>query len=393
MRKSDIGWEALAQRVMQAESSVPALNGAITRLIADMRAVKRLYGDVRISDHRLMGVDLENLAEGLDNLCHLRNSGVRDELLDELLTPIRALVADMSARTQNLVRAKISEAQIQLSVATARISVNPDADATPEPPIISHPGVSLVSADPSGAVRVPVSGITARISGEAIFGEIKRDRFTHVHKDLMFLREGQALRLARDDAAAVWCGYEGQPLIEVMDAPVYRVEPVSSSVQIHGPAFVSRVVSAQKVLTASGGTRLLPSKNYYGPEDDDYHFRMVGCAAMLLLISILTYEVSTSSPELAGLAGISVLSLMCAALPVGVIGNVVLSSVLSGEISTETWWRVAHRKIKNRMTRKRAREHGMDAVAEHQVIRVRSGATSSKPIAEHTPPIKLLMAH
>ena len=107
-------WEAFGARVAHLEPFLPETGGNLSLLVRDLAAVDRL-GIPR--DRRLLGVDLSNLAEGIDRISAIRQHGQDTQELAQAAMDLMRLAMDMRVRAAKTLRNESQEIAIHASVA------------------------------------------------------------------------------------------------------------------------------------------------------------------------------------------------------------------------------------------------------------------------------------
>jgi len=90
-------WEALAQRLAKADKRFPEGKGRVKRLAKQLRRVQRLG---RVQDRRLVGLDMENLIQSVEDLARLRTLPHGPEQVAPVVASVLALVGDMEDRVR-----------------------------------------------------------------------------------------------------------------------------------------------------------------------------------------------------------------------------------------------------------------------------------------------------
>lgn len=283
----DMQWEKFVEMALARERMFPELDGAISSLFMELRSVWALYADTRVPDRRLFSVDIENLADGLEMLTDLRKAGVHDERMTDALGNVISLARNMQMRAKALIEDKINAAVIHTSVASLGLKSMTPAH-TPNTPIVLTDAETHAS---EGAGSRPMSlamsdiGLSGRVSGEFVFGKLSEDdKFKHVKTDLFFLPANRVLTVREDEVVALWAGHAHLSTSDVLRNKTYRIEPGTSPIEIHGPVFVSQVVSARKILTPHREFRLEadPDTNPENTFEAESAFMMLCCGLVLL---------------------------------------------------------------------------------------------------------------
>lgn len=260
----DLDWEIVMQSVSKKETHLPELGGRISDLFGLLRTVKSLHAGERMPDRRLFGLDLENLAQGVDMLASLRSSGVQDERIQTGISDLSALISDMMRRGRDLVDAKLKTALIHTSVSSLGLSNSPLPENAPMNAVL------LTDADtkPSDGRRaLPVrrmmdgAALSAAVSGEILYGEVTQEkRFDHVSPHLFYLPAGRVLTLEPDESVVLWEGKEGDSSFDVLKGRAFRIETQGETVSIHGPVFVSQCKDGSDVLRRNNAFKLHASR-------------------------------------------------------------------------------------------------------------------------------------
>lgn len=256
----DLDWEIVMQSVSKKETHLPELGGRISDLFGLLRTVKSLHAGERMPDRRLFGLDLENLAQGVDMLASLRSSGVQDERIQTGISDLSVLISDMMRRGRDLVDAKLNTALIHTSVSSLGLSNSPLPENAPTNAVL------LTDADtkPSdGSRALPVrrmmdgAALSAAVSGEILYGEVTQEkRFDHVSPHLFYLPAGRVLTLEPDESVVLWEGKEGDSSFDVLKGRAFRIETQGETVSIHGPVFVSQCKDGSDVLRRNNAFKL-----------------------------------------------------------------------------------------------------------------------------------------
>lgn len=253
MRTEDLSWAEEAHALTTLAAGVPGFSEAVPTLLRELTAARAL-GDRSREATRLFGLDLDNLRQSLRNLHDLEEAGVRDGRIAQIAADTRALMTAMSAQARALIDARVAEAAIHASVTATGLR---EAERTDTLTIaVSHP-VPTKASDAAEEVRVP--GLRAKVSGAyAIAAVVEEGRFAHVSPKISFLPEGRALDLEPHEVIVLWAGEADATAEDVAANAAYRLEPADTPVRIHGPVFVSRPLSAKKVIAAHNHFRLRP---------------------------------------------------------------------------------------------------------------------------------------
>lgn len=262
MKTDDISWEILTQRIASTEKLFPELDGAASAMIADLNRVRGLYGDARVPDRRLLGLDVENVASSLDMLASLRKADVHEDEMAQSLTDLRALIVDMQARARSLIHDKLQDVLVHTTVASLGLRNDPMPEIKIVKPIVMDKDETSASSKVSKTAR-PIClafddrELGGRIDGEFKFAKIaETDKFSHVDPNIFFLPAGRALTVNTDEVVALWPGKEGVSTEDVLTKTAYRMEPSDAPVQVHGPVFVSQVKSRKRFLHAHDGFKV-----------------------------------------------------------------------------------------------------------------------------------------
>lgn len=245
VKTDDLSWEIHANRITDSERVFPEMDNAATSLMSNLRSVRRLYGDDRIPDRRLFGLDIANLADGLSRLADLRQAGITDPKLTQGLIDMKRLAEDMRSRAQEMIHARVEDALTHTSIATLKLRDTPveiTLSATP-PTVLSDSETQNVS----GRMRVLISDVLSapkiggQITGEWRQAQIENPLTTrHVSREIFFLPENRVLSVEAGQSVILWEGAPGDPVIDVLQRSAYQIESVSGDVQIQGPVFVSQ---------------------------------------------------------------------------------------------------------------------------------------------------------
>lgn len=276
MSTRDIDWEILSKKILERETLFPNLDGRVSAAISDMRTVWALHADRRFPDRRLFGLDLENLASGLDMLTELARAGVQDERMDEGVRDVRALARDMQARARAIIDDRLTDTLVHTSVASLGLrSTEPHPESASAQAIVLKESETQTAENrhaPLTSIAISAPGVGGRILGEFASARVVDEvKFKHVKPDLFFLPAGRVLTVSIGEAVALWQGETGEPVPDVLKKPAYRIEPISDVVEVEGPVFVSQTAIADPFISKHDHFTVEEAPNQFGENFFDFY--------------------------------------------------------------------------------------------------------------------------
>ena len=302
LNAADMEWEILAQRAQARLALLPEFNPGLPNLIGDLRAVRDLYAKTRLPDRKLLGIDLENLAIGLDSLAELR-AKKPDLDTSSISSDLMTLLADMSARASHLLAQKV-EALATHSAAAALGLTPVDPALAPAPKELDN-SLTLEAHGthaPLASTLLGASGLEARIKGPLLFAplaEHHHGRMAHVSPDIFALPAGRMMTVEPNQAVILWGSKAEDPTLDTLRGPAWRIESQDQALEIYGPALLSRPLNPQPIL-AKNGCFAEPMPQRPSPAGG---LIKMGAAFMIFLVSNLVGSLSDSSFIAASTAG------------------------------------------------------------------------------------------
>lgn len=264
------------------------LDEAVTGLMTELLAVRKLYGNQRINDVRLFSVDLDNVVTGISMLSKAHNAGVSGEHVRQATEDMTSLVRDMRARTGAVVREKLDEMVIHTSVSAGRLG---------ETQMVTPAEISITRVLPwktypeqsEGMGMFGKSGVHARVSGRFLSAELAPDtKFYHLSATPHFLPKGEMIKINKGEAVAVWEADRGEKLSMVIARPVWRVEPTDDEIYVYGPAFLSEIKGSGTALSDNFGFRQLGRKAVTKLDVGANEYVMAHGSFWMISISLIT---------------------------------------------------------------------------------------------------------
>lgn len=114
MHSPSTSWDSLVEQGRRIESLLPEVQGRIIPLLRAMASAERIGAPL---DHRLMGVDLDNLLQSAERAAAFRQEGMDSETLRESLRGINRLASSMHTRTHTALRT--AQEELSLHARTA----------------------------------------------------------------------------------------------------------------------------------------------------------------------------------------------------------------------------------------------------------------------------------
>lgn len=374
----DLDWEIVMQSVSKKETYLPELGGRISDLFGLLRTVKSLHAGERMPDRRLFGLDLENLAQGVDMLASLRSSGVQDERIQTGISDLSVLISDMMRRGRDLVDAKLKTALIHTSVSSLGLSNSPlpenapmnavrltDADTKPSDGRQARPARRMMDG----------AALDASISGEILYGEVAQEkRFDHVSPHLFYLPTGRVLTLEPDESVVLWEGQEGTSSFDVLKGRAFRVETKGKTVSIHGPVFVSQCKDGSDVLRRNNAFKIHDSRALV--TSGSQGMMTVVCGSMMVFlpnsVSLMVTEIMKADERHVSDGQLAQSVQQLSETMTNTVGMLATGMSFFGicvliygfcQISGVRGWR----SIGDRLTKRRAKRHGIIPMTQIQV--------------------------